>query len=247
MWDKVKDTVDVFAKILLPVVLYWVGTQYAAQQKQHDEERADFDKITLVVQQLASDKPRERVEALRVLNFFVVQCKFPTVLVPAVQDSTKDDDQRVVQTAEGLLADAIANCPDDKTIILADAAHSPQAAAAVARTAEAQPALVKSIDFTKLPGTIFIHIESKEQVARAEEVERQLEQSGSAIPSIRLVDPARFPRNSQIRYFHPADKAEAEKIVQSLGQIAVSGVQTQEKPEYAQAMPSRRYELWLSP
>lgn len=105
--DALGALVGALTPILIPIVLLWLGQAYTAQQARWENERADFDRMSLILDRFASDNPKKRMEAVHVLNFFVEKCEFTSILGPALQQGLNDTDPNVVNAARGVLSYAI--------------------------------------------------------------------------------------------------------------------------------------------
>jgi len=96
------------------------------------------------------------------------------------------------------------------------------------------------------PVTIFLHISTKEQLPRAEEIAEQLRQNGIKVPGIQKVSGV---TSSSFRYFRREDESEAQKIVQLLNTYLA--VRVPIKPRLIEGVeskvPGKQYEIWFAP
>ncbi len=94
---------------------------------------------------------------------------------------------------------------------------------------------------------IFIHIRSASQRAAARPVANTFRQNGYIVPGIQILVET-GPDETQVRYFHPADESEAQKV---LDQLAASGVKNMApKPNLIPGhndLRQRQYEIWFAP
>lgn len=208
VWDKFKDVVDMIAKIFLPIALLWVGQAYTNQQALSAQERADFDKLTTILEHLDSEKQRDQERALLELVYFVNRCRFSMVIVPALQETAKGSDPAVAQKAARVLNTAIVTCSDAREMAQQAGESNSDVAASFASIQQTVPAISQSINFEKLPATVFIHIKSDAQQQQADDAKRALERSGYGVPAIRLVPVE--PNSREIRYFHQDDEEAKE-------------------------------------
>jgi hypothetical protein len=94
---------------------------------------------------------------------------------------------------------------------------------------------------------IFVHIRAASQRPAAKLVADDFRQKGYIVPGIQiLVDSG--PDETQVRYFHPADESEAQKV---LDQVTASGVKNvAAKPNFIAGhddLRQRQYEIWFAP
>jgi hypothetical protein len=244
-WDKFKDIVDMIGKIFLPIALLLVGQTYANQQALSVQERADFDKLTTIIEHLDSEKQRDQEHALLELVYFVNRCRFSMVMVPALQETTKDPNVAVAQEAGRVLNTAIVTCSDARAMAQQAAESNSDLAASFASIQQTVPAISQSINFEKLPASVFIHVKSDAQQQQADDAKRVLERNGYGVPAIRMVSVE--PSSRELRYFHQNDEEakETAKIVAILGLANVAEVRAKQVPNFESKMPPRRYELWL--
>ena len=94
---------------------------------------------------------------------------------------------------------------------------------------------------------IFVHIRSASQRPAARLVADDFRQKGFFVPGIQILVES-GPDETQVRYFHAADEAEAQKI---LDQLTASGVKNvAAKPNFIAGHDEirlRQYEIWFAP
>jgi len=94
---------------------------------------------------------------------------------------------------------------------------------------------------------IFIHIRSASQRAAAKPVADTFRQNGYVVPGIQILV-ADGPDETQVRYFHAPDEAEAQKILDQLTAAGVKKVAA--KPNLISGhedIRKRQYEIWFAP
>ena len=244
-WDAFKDVVDMISKIFLPLAVLFVGQAYTNQQAKSAQERADFDKITSIIDRLDSEKPKEEERALLELVYFVNQCRFSMVIIPALQESAKESDPAVAQQAARVLNTAVGSCSDARTLTQTAGKSNSDLAAALANVAQTVPSIAKVIDFEKLPATVFIHIKSEAQREQGEEAKQALQANGYGVSAIRIVSTE--PSDRELRYFHQnaQEAREADSAASILGIANIGQVHPKAMANFEGKMPPRRYELWL--
>jgi hypothetical protein len=91
---------------------------------------------------------------------------------------------------------------------------------------------------------VYIHLRDEAQRREAERLVRRLPEKGITVSGIKLVE--RGPQAADLRYFRPAEAAEAQRVLRALDEL---GVQAQIKRigGYETTATERQYELWLPP
>ena len=94
---------------------------------------------------------------------------------------------------------------------------------------------------------IFVHIRSASQRPAARQVADVARQKGYIVPGIQILVES-GPDETQVRYFHAADEAEAQKILDELTAGGVANVAA--KPNFIAGhdeIRPRQYEIWFAP
>ncbi len=99
----------------------------------------------------------------------------------------------------------------------------------------------------KLIPRVYIQMENEDQREGARKIQVQLQNHGYLTPDIEKDSPNRDP--TQLKYFHPSEKQEAEQVVNILQSLGVKiGPPVYEKGfENSTEMRPRHYDLWLGP
>ncbi len=94
---------------------------------------------------------------------------------------------------------------------------------------------------------IFLHIRSAAQRPAARQVADTLRQQGYLVPGIQILVES-GPDETQVRYFHPTDQAEAQKILDQLTASGVKNVASKPNLILGQVeIRQRQYEIWFAP
>jgi hypothetical protein len=99
-WSKLEVLSKVISGIFVPLLVFYFGSLFAAQQKEAEESQRRSDRISELSRQLASDNPRERGLALGVLQEFERRGVFPSELTPVLRNIVyRDDDTDLASRA----------------------------------------------------------------------------------------------------------------------------------------------------
>lgn len=119
----------------------------------------------------------------------------------------------------------------------------------VAYAQEQAEQLVAEIERNPDAQRVYLHVGTPEQRPRAERLRAWLEAEGYIVPSIERVAPRRMPRQSDLRFFRPPDRAAARQIQAALREDLGLDLRLNDRTAYAvqQKAPPRHLEIWLSP
>jgi hypothetical protein len=218
----IEVVVRMISLLLIPVLMWILGTWYNTQQKQREESRIKAENtanhLYNLLKNLSSDKPRERKMAVVISTYLGRQGQVPLDLVTTLAGIAATDSNQEVSNAAGLSLKAVAN------------------------SGKEQAPAAKAI-LNELPSRIYIHIPEKNQMNLARQITGILTGNGYQVPGIEIV--SMVISNSQLRYFHENDKTEAEKIVSSLREkghhVIISFVKG-----YENKVRPRQFEIWIS-
>ena len=84
-------------------------------------------------------------------------------------------------------------------------------------------------------------------LALAKATQAQLQRQGYAVPGIEAVDARKAPSQTQVRFFHPEDRADAVKVAGALRGVAAGNVQIQAIQDSRGLVPIGQFEVWLMP
>ncbi len=85
------------------------------------------------------------------------------------------------------------------------------------------------------------------QVQTAKLVQAGLRKQGYAVPGYEQVSSDKAPATTQVRYFHPEDKADASAVAAALGGLVPGNVSVQAIANPNGVVPSGQMEVWLVP
>lgn len=122
-WGKFDIAIKAIAALLIPVVILLVSQWYASQQKKADEDRLkqeqaaaeaqqNSDRVTLLLSHLASENTRERLLALKFVEYLVQSGQFPEALLPAVLSMVNDQVPEVAHDASHTFEEVLNKSPD---------------------------------------------------------------------------------------------------------------------------------------
>ena len=80
----------------------------------------------------------------------------------------------------------------------------------------------------------------------AKTVGANLERSGYVVPGYEKVDPDKSPSKSQVRYFYPEEKPEADKIAALLKQWITGDVESKLLSNPNNIVPQNQFEVWIA-
>ncbi len=200
----------------------------------------------------------EKVSLPPIIKFQVVLAVIATVVTIALaaylptlvqRKSQLDIEIEQSKTQKKQLEDQIANLEKQKAESerLANAVSS---ALYAANPKQAQKTIDESLNSTpeaSVHPRIFIHIRAAAQRSAARMVADDFRQKGFFVPGIQILVES-GPDETQVRYFHTADEAEAQKI---LDQLSASGVKNvAAKPNFIaghEDIRLRQFEIWFAP
>jgi hypothetical protein len=234
------------AIVAIPVVIGILGYQAGQRQSKVENERAEFAQMNVVMDRLASDKPRERSEALNVLAYFIdsKECEFPQLIVPALAQSTGDNDPNIRSQANRVMVLAFSKCPVVSSAISTAIRYNDNIAEAVYTVAKTNPMVTAKLDehANELPKRVYIQIKDESQKEDATDIQKKLRDNGLVAPGIEIVG-SKMPSHTELRYFHNSDESQAQKLAQLIQHNAqpkfISG--------WEKKAPLNQYELWLAP
>lgn len=113
-----------------------------------------------------------------------------------------------------------------------DAHGSPEALAAIAKEIKAKRVYVQYVS---------------QDLPLAKSTQAQLRGLGYAVPGIEAVDPGKTGGQTQVRFFHAEDRADAGKLGGQLKGMVAGGVQVQLVADTKNVVPVGQFEVWLGP
>lgn len=218
--------VDVLLKVVgvtVTIMIFMLGQRYTEQQKQ-------IERATTLLKSLASTNPAEVQMAVAVADYLFQRHQLPDDLAPAlVALSSNQSPTASNATAVGLDSLVGQIGADDRV-----------------------PAVTRALVATTLNPTkprVFIHIRAGANRRLGELASRALQDAGASTPGIQELEFG--PDRSELRYFSPADQAEAARLVQVLKGAGVEGVVATNTSQLLRVIRrtvrSGQFELWLAP
>jgi DNA-directed RNA polymerase beta subunit len=222
VWDKAESAAKIVGAVFLPIVLLLLGNTYAQHQKELEAQRMSFEasanRLTTLIKNLSSDNARERKVAIIIAGYMAKTQQFPPELVPVLQDvALMDPSQDVSRAAVNSL-----------TI-------------GASAKGELAPAIAETLK--ELPPRIYIQIKSEGQREQAKRLTAMLTDGGYLVPGIERVD--QVPKAPEVRYFHPEQASEAERIVEALSKAGVKGATAKLVRGFETKVNAKQFEVWL--
>ena len=221
-WSKVDITLKAISGIAIPLSVFWIGHQHSIQQEQAATSKRQVELVNSLLGPITSENARQRELAIKVAGYLAAKNELPLELVPAMISLAQTD-------------------PESKT---AQAASD-----ALAQVETSSPQLRKNIDqaFRSGPARIYVHIRDADQRSSASKLSSNVTSALGGdfiVPGIQQVV---GPRTSELRYFHKAEKEEAEKIRNEFEKFNIKLKLQDLSPDYEDStkIRPRHYELWL--
>ena len=126
----------------------------------------------------------------------------------------------------------------------APALSAPEAPAPSATPSSSLPTAPSPTPSSQKP-LVYIQIQTDAARAGARTIKGVLEANGFAAPGIELLRVG--PRRTEVRYFHPADKGDAESIAELLRAQKVSDVTPKLVPGQEANVRKKQFEIWFAP
>ena len=234
--ETVKDISSIISSIVLPVVIFLVGQSYTRQQAKAVEDRANFDRLAEVIKTFGSERQQERLEALNILNYYAVKCKFLNVILPALEEGIQNDDQSIADKAMIISLNSIKMCRDE---YIAVAVSDSDTAALGKQIYTSHPVRVP-VDFNQFSSAIIIKIQTEDQRQEAQMIKTAL-QDGFGV----LIEKGQvgWIKGNVVRYFHENEKSQAIAIARRIDQVIRPG--TAIEPLMSLATPPGYFEVCL--
>lgn len=151
-WTKFDMVVKALSALLLPLVILLASQWYTAQQKQADNARLaqqkaadeaqhNTDRVTLLLTHLASENTRQRLLALKFIEYLAQSRQFPEPLLPALISVVDDSDEAVAQAAAETLTQVLNLNPSMTKSVEESAQTNSQARKTLERAVQKSPSL----------------------------------------------------------------------------------------------------------
>ena len=160
-WNKLDIAVRALGALLLPIIILVVSQWYTTQQKNADNARLaqqkaaddaqhDADRVALLLNHLASENARERILALKFIEYLAQAHQFPNELLPALISVVNDKDEEVANAASQTLTNVVATNPNFAKSVEDAAQTSPQTKGTVEKAAKLSPGLERVINVNRM-------------------------------------------------------------------------------------------------
>lgn len=209
--------------VAVPLVLALFGARISASQDETARVIRHSERLTSLIDPLSSDNPRKRSLASEVAGYLAQHGELPPELIPVLRNLTTDDP---------------------------NAATAKAASEALARAEQRDPQLKTQVEesFRTIPARVYFHISKDEQRSDARSLAAQLiDKLGSdfVVPGIERKP---GPKKSELRFFRSSERADAERVQQTLRQLGVNVelVDLSSRYETSTRIRPRHLELWLN-
>jgi hypothetical protein len=224
MLERIESISKILAAIVVPVLLWWLGTSYNDRQQQMEERRITAEnsasRLTTLLKNLSSESLRERQIATKIAEYFAKNNQLPPELIPVLIEISLTDPNRSVSS--GAVQSLAAAGDSNKTLA---------------------PAIKQAL--AELPDRVYIHIRDEQQREQAKKLSSVLEQNGFLVPGIERV--ASGPKRTEVRYFLPEQQAQgAKKISDIVAQTIGEPVVPTQIRGYEGKVNSKQFEIWLA-
>ena len=247
--QRAKTYSEIFSAVVLPFVLagigYYFTTKHDAReesiqqdQKVHEEQRQDLERITQLMDRLTSSNPDQRTMALIILQNYANNCNLGRLIVPAVLYGIQNQQPQVKKAASDALAIAAQTCPEFKQQIKVALASSSETRGNFQTVAAASPVIAQLVP------RVYIHIRDESQRGAAQEVQKALENKNFVVPGIEKVNTG--PTQTDLRYFDRNDQNLASSVVAALPMLNAKAIYVSGY-ENSPGIRPHHLELWFAP
>lgn len=217
--DKKRAWIDTVAKLLIPIVIFALGQQYAHNKDVSDRQQRQFDRDAELLKSMASKDENEKVLTLQFIDYLRRHDQFPQELWVVVQTTAAGNrDNPSTQTAQLIL-------------------HN---------TAEQDTSLTKQFQQTAqtIPTRVYIQYQNVSQRDSAQRLRTSLQDSGFVAPGLEM-RPKESPARTEIRYFSSSDKDQADQVRQIVQKLGLTAEERDFSAKYGGKVPLRQLEVWL--
>jgi hypothetical protein len=222
LWSKAEIICTALGAIVLPMALFVVGNRLTAQQEAAAEAGRQAERLTALLQPLASENARERKLAIEVMGYLGQNKQLPVELLQVLLNIAKTEpDSSVAQDVSQAIARVERANPDLRTLIQSDL-----------KTQQAR---------------LYFHINDESQRSPAQTLATQIANGQGLDVLVPGIERVNGPDRSELRFFKKTDQAEAARIAQALARLgtAVSVKDLSARYESSDRIRTRHFELWL--
>lgn len=220
-WSKIEIIGKILGGILLPFVIFFVGTNINIQQKRIEQNQKDIDRVSSIIKSLSSENKREKELTLEFAKYLAQTQQFPEELLPVfINAINSETDLNLAQEATKVLEVA-------------------------AETNETISNEVEKIKSDKTP-LIYIQYKSASSYSKALQIQKILLSKGYKSPGIEQVEKAKLNGND-LRYFNNSSDEVAvinqllDLIEPIIGETKIYDVSDRYKGE----IKPYTYEIWI--
>lgn len=219
-WSKLQVISGILASVLIPLVIFWIGTEMNRRQAERDRYQQNADRVTTIIKSLSSENPRERKMALSFADYLAQSGQFPEELFPVFLSIINTDPNREVA--------------EEATQVLQEAAT---------RNVKLERSLNEVL--TEMKPVVYIQYTRPEMRSKALELQQLFKENRLNAPGIELVMEARV-RNNQLRYFsNEAEVIEIRNMIHELMMEHVGETEMMDLSETYESANPMSFEVWL--
>lgn len=231
VWDKLEIIVAAIGGILVPLAIGLAGYFISEADKENarlvsasDRETARLtwqaEQMTDLISHLSSENAKERQIAVEISIFLAKSKQLPEGFITTLTWIANNSSNSNAAASAGLVAQVVSTQDQVSRVVVENA-------------------------FSGVPARVYFHVASEKQMDSARQVELKLEQSmeNLVVPGIELKE---GPKKTELRYFSPSEKSEAEKIASNLQSQGLPVALKDLSGIYGQSggIRPRHYELW---
>jgi hypothetical protein len=256
-WDKAQ----IVGQLLLPLVIALVGISFTYYQsktaeakaiadKDVEEKRHKTERVTNLLDHLASDKEKANLLALKVIEYLNQKGEIDSDLVSSITGSlggSGEKSDKVIESSTETLANV---AKQSKSADTQKAAKENLTELTKNEDAKVSLSAIKSLEkvdeqaVINLSARVYLHVLKGTSPERAQLLKKQLEEKGLVVPGIEMVDAV--PNQTELRYFVGSDESDLSKINQIMNGLALNANKVDLSSRYPSSrIRPRHYEIWL--
>ena len=149
-WDKFDIITKALGGLLLPALIFMLGSAYNPHQKEAEEARVKADRIALLLPHVTSANAKERTITLQVMGYLASTNQFPKELLPILLNGVNDSDDAIATESAKVLATAVTQDSSLARSVQDGAERDSRAKGTVIKAATLAPSLGRAIRLSRL-------------------------------------------------------------------------------------------------